>query len=51
MPETMRELEDEEASRKKEDESTVAAQNNLQTGSRSMKKISTRKRKIFPRKR
>lgn len=30
--ETMRELEDEEASRKKEDESTVAAQNNLQTG-------------------
>ena len=32
MPETMRELEDEEASRKKEDESTVAAQNNLQTG-------------------
>ena len=32
MPETMRELEDEEASRKKGDESTVAAQNNLQTG-------------------
>ncbi len=29
---SMRELEDEEASRKKEDESTVAAQNNLQTG-------------------
>ena len=39
MPETMRELEDEEAS--------IICRR----GSRSMKKISTKKRKIFPRKR
>ena len=32
MPETMRELDDDEGSRNKEDESTVAAQNFLQTG-------------------
>ncbi len=52
MPETMRELEDEEASRKKEDEKVQLLHRIIcRRGSRSMKKISTRKRKIFPRKR